>query len=85
MDERTRIEKTISQINNPADIAGLVSFLAGPDGEFMSGAYVLMDGGLRDARGGWDADDESMEEMARHMAADEARRQRLQPLLDERD
>ena len=35
----------------PSDIAGLVAFLSGADSEFMTGSYLLMDGGLRDARG----------------------------------
>jgi len=59
--------------------------MAGPDGEFMSGAYVLMDGGLRDSSPGWDADETVMEERMRIMAAGEARRQKMQTLLDERD
>ena len=77
----------VGRVGKPADIAGLVNFLVGPDGEFMSGAYVLMDGGLRDARwggAGGEPDDTVMSEMQRHMAAAEARRARLQPLIDER-
>jgi len=74
----------VGRVGKPADIAGLVSFMAGPDGAFMSGAYVLMDGGLRDARGSWEPNAQAMDEMARHMAAGEARRAKMQPLLDER-
>jgi glucose 1-dehydrogenase len=77
----------VGRVGKPADIAGLVNFLAGPDGGFMSGAYVLMDGGLRDARwggAGENPDETVMTEMQRHMAAAEARRARLQPLIDER-
>ncbi len=73
------------RVGRPEDIAGLVSFMAGPDGEFMSGAYVLMDGGLRDARVAGAPSPEVAAEMGRHMAAGEARRRHLQPLLDERD
>jgi hypothetical protein len=54
--------------------------MVGPDGEFMSGAYVLMDGGLRDARNR-QADPEVMEEMQRHMQAGAARRARMDPLF----
>ena len=61
-----------------------MSFLAGEDGAFMSGSYVLMDGGLRDARGGWEPEPAAMEELGKHMQAAEARRARLQPLIDER-
>ena len=59
--------------------------MVGPDGGFMSGSYVLMDGGLRDVRGSGEPDEGTMEEMARHMAAGEERRLKLQPLLDDRD
>ncbi len=72
------------RVGRPADIAGLVRFMAGPDGEFMSGAYVLMDGGLRDARGGWEPSEAAAEEMQRNMTAALERRAHLQPLIDER-
>lgn len=77
----------VGRVGRPADIAGLVNFMAGPDGEFMSGAYVLMDGGLRDASAGWDSGDADaiMAERMRIMAAGEDRRQKLQSLLDIRD
>jgi len=74
----------VGRVGKPSDIAGLVSFMAGPDGAFMSGAYVLMDGGLRDARGSWEPNPQAMDEMQRHMAAAQARRAKMQPLLDER-
>jgi NAD(P)-dependent dehydrogenase (short-subunit alcohol dehydrogenase family) len=74
----------VGRVGRPADIAGLVSFMAGTDGEFMSGAYVLMDGGLRDARAGWEPSDAAAEEMQRSMASAMARRARLQSLIDER-
>jgi hypothetical protein len=56
----------------------------GEDGAFMSGSYVLMDGGLRDSRGSWEPEPTAMEELGKHMQAAEARRARLQPLIDER-
>jgi len=74
----------VGRVGKPADIAGLVSFMAGPDGGFMSGSYVLMDGGIRDARAGWEPASTALEELERHMAAAQLRRQKLQPLIDER-
>jgi NAD(P)-dependent dehydrogenase (short-subunit alcohol dehydrogenase family) len=70
----------------PSDIAGLIAFLSGPDAEFMTGSYVLMDGGLRDARGAIPQDPANpiVQESVRHMQAAAERRARLQPLIDER-
>ncbi len=83
---RTSLESRtpVGRVGKPADIAGLVSFLVGEDGAFMSGSYVLMDGGLRDSRGGWEPEAKAVEEMGKHMQAAEARRAKLQPLIDER-
>jgi NAD(P)-dependent dehydrogenase (short-subunit alcohol dehydrogenase family) len=75
----------VGRVGRPADIAGLVSFMVGPDGEFMTGSYVLMDGGLRDARAGWEPDEAAAAELERIAARGEARRARLQPLIDERE
>lgn len=82
LEERT----PIGRVGRPSDIAGLISFLAGPDGEFMTGSYLLMDGGIRDARApiSQDPQDPRVQEAMRHMAAGEARRQKLQPLIDQR-
>jgi NAD(P)-dependent dehydrogenase (short-subunit alcohol dehydrogenase family) len=80
----------VGRAGRPADIAGLIAFMAGPDGEFMTGSYVLMDGGIRDAAGGrpplqqQDTSDPRVQEMMRHFAAGEERRRKLQPLIDER-
>jgi NAD(P)-dependent dehydrogenase (short-subunit alcohol dehydrogenase family) len=76
----------VGRAGRPADIAGLIAFLCGPDGEFMTGSYLLMDGGLRDARGiGLGTPDAAMEEeRQRHAAAAMERRRRLQPLIDAR-
>ncbi len=74
----------VGRVGTPSDIAGLVSFMAGEDGAFMSGSYVLIDGGLRDARGGWEPEPKAMEEMQRHMQAGAQRRARMQPLIDDR-
>ncbi|MGH2602093.1 MAG: SDR family NAD(P)-dependent oxidoreductase, partial [Dehalococcoidia bacterium] len=68
----------------PSDIAGLIAFLSGPDAEFMTGSYLIMDGGLRDARGFNLGNVAAAEERQRHATAAIERRSRLQPLLDER-
>ena len=83
---RRNLERTtpVGRVGTPADIAGLVNFMVGSDGAFMSGAYVLMDGGLRDARNR-QVDPAVLEgtqdEMQRHLQAGAARRQKLEPLL----
>ena len=82
LEERT----PAGRAGRPGDIAGLVAFMAGPDGEFMTGSYVVMDGGLRDARGTFSTDpaDPVVQERIRHMQAGAERSARLQPLIDER-
>lgn len=78
----------VGRVGKPEDIAGLVAFLCGPDGEFMTGSYLLMDGGFRDASAArlaaLDPGDPRAAEFARLVAEGEERRQRLQRLLDER-
>ena len=74
----------VGRAGRPSDIAGLIAFLAGLDAEFMTGSYLIMDGGLRDARGFNLPDVAAAEERQRHAAAAMERRARLQPLLDER-
>lgn len=83
---RNRLESRtpVKRVGRPADIAGLVNFMAGPDGEFMTGSYVLMDGGLRDVSRGYDPDENAQEEMLRIGERAMSRRQKLQPLLDQR-
>ncbi len=70
----------------PGDIAGLIAFLTGPDGGFMTGSYVLMDGGLRDARGMVNEDPSTPvnQERIKHFTEAAQRRARLQPLIDQR-
>lgn len=36
----------LGRAETPDDVAGLVSFLAGPDGDYMTGQAPLIDGGL---------------------------------------
>ena len=76
----------VGRAGRPSDIAGLIAFLSGPDAEFMTGSYLLMDGGLRDARGAISDDPASplVQERVRHMQTAAERRTRLQPLIDER-
>ena len=74
----------VGRVGSPADIAGLVAFLCGPDAGFMTGAYLLMDGGLLDARPQPDANDPRWQEWQRHAQAAQQRRARLQPLIDAR-
>lgn len=85
---RTALEERtpVGRVGTPADIAGLIAFLSGPDGAFMSGSYLIMDGGLRDARGNFMEDPESPtgQERMRHFAAAQQRNARLQPLIDQR-
>ena len=81
LEERTPAGRS----GRPADIAGLIAFLCSPDAEFMTGSYLLMDGGLRDARGNVpDPQSPAMQERMRHMAIAQARTAKLQPLIDER-
>ena len=74
----------VGRVGKPADIAGLINFMVGPDGGFMTGSYVIMDGGIRDARGGFTPDPSAADEMQRAMANAMARRAKQQPLIDER-
>jgi hypothetical protein len=52
----------------------------------MTGSYLLMDGGLRDARGAISNDPANplVQERMRHMQTEAERRGRLQPLIDQR-
>lgn len=36
----------LGRIGNPKDVAGLVSFLAGPDSKFITGQAITVDGGV---------------------------------------
>jgi NAD(P)-dependent dehydrogenase (short-subunit alcohol dehydrogenase family) len=91
-DEGSAIRKSVEQltpvgrVGQPADIAGLVAFLCGPDAAFMTGSYLIMDGGLRDARPRLvpDTSDPRAQEFQRLMREAQQRRERLQPWIDER-
>jgi NAD(P)-dependent dehydrogenase (short-subunit alcohol dehydrogenase family) len=85
---RKNLEKRtpMRRAGSPKDIAGLISFLSSDDAEFMTGAYLLMDGGLRDSAGAveLEPDNPIAQERLRHFAAAQARNEKLQPLIDER-
>ena len=86
---RTALEEAtpLGRSGRPSDIAGLISFLVGPDADFMTGSYLVMDGGIRDARGSGLLEDPETplgQERARHMQTSEERTARLQPLIDQR-
>ena len=77
----------LRRIGQPEDVAGMVAFLCGPDGSYVTGSYLLVDGGLRDAGGGWmpeDPNDPRLPELARYLKDAVERRDKLQPLIDER-
>lgn len=38
---------TLGRVERPEDVAGLVSYLASPDADYMTGQSVLIDGGMR--------------------------------------
>ncbi len=72
----------LGRVGRPADIAGLVNFMVGPDGEFMTGSYVIMDGGLRDARAPMSDNPEVSAEAARHMEEARSRREQLEQWMN---
>jgi 3-oxoacyl-[acyl-carrier protein] reductase len=78
----------LGRVGQPEDVAGLVAFLAGPDAAFMTGSYLIIDGGFRDApkpfAGGVDPADPRALEALELMAEEGKRRMKLQPLIDER-
>ena len=75
----------VGRAGQPADIAALVNFMAGPDGSFMTGSYVIMDGGLRDSRGFANEPSAEVEaESQRIMEKYDDRREKMQRLLDDR-
>jgi hypothetical protein len=81
----------LRRVGQPEDVANLVAWLAGPEAAFMTGSYLILDGGLRDARGGFlgpgatlDPSDPRLLEAMELVAEEGKRRMRLQPLIDER-
>ena len=82
--ENLEARTPVGRIGKPDDIAGLINFMVGPDGEFMTGSYVIMDGGIRDAGAAWEPAEESMAELEKLVQTSEARNARMQALIDER-
>jgi meso-butanediol dehydrogenase / (S,S)-butanediol dehydrogenase / diacetyl reductase len=37
---------TLGRVQTPEDVAGFVSYLAGPDSDYMTGQSVMIDGGI---------------------------------------
>ena len=37
---------TLGRVQTPDDVAGFVSYLAGPDSDYMTGQSVMIDGGI---------------------------------------
>ncbi|MFP8881139.1 MAG: SDR family oxidoreductase [Myxococcota bacterium] len=85
---RKRVEELtpVGRVGQPSDIAGLIAFLCGPDAGFMTGSYLIMDGGLRDARAGGmpDPTDPRAVEALELIQQEGKRRIRLQQLIDDR-
>jgi NAD(P)-dependent dehydrogenase (short-subunit alcohol dehydrogenase family) len=78
----------VGRVGRPEDIAGLVAFLCGPDAAFMTGSYLIMDGGLRDAGTAAqipDPSDPRAVEAMQGLLEEGQRRARLQPLIDDRE
>jgi NAD(P)-dependent dehydrogenase (short-subunit alcohol dehydrogenase family) len=45
----------LGRVGEARDVAGVVSFLLGPDSSFVSGAAILVDGGMRASYRSWEA------------------------------
>lgn len=77
----------LRRVGQPEDVAGMVAFLCGPDASYVTGSYLMVDGGLRDAGSGWmpeDPNDPRVPELIRYVQDAGKRRDKLQPLIDER-
>ncbi|WP_179130981.1 SDR family NAD(P)-dependent oxidoreductase [Candidatus Entotheonella palauensis] len=83
---RQRVETLtpVGRVGQPSDIAGLAAFLCGPDAAFMTGSYLIMDGGLADARPAPDRESPFWAETERYILDAQQRRERMQPWIDER-
>lgn len=82
LEERT----PLGRVGTPADIAGPVAFLCGPDGGFITGTYMIIDGGLRDSGAQFLdlADPAQVGELQQLMVEGIQHQARLQKLIDER-
>jgi NAD(P)-dependent dehydrogenase (short-subunit alcohol dehydrogenase family) len=73
------------RVGTPADIAGMVAFLCGPDATYITGSYFLVDGGERDAPGIAAFPEAAREERRALIAANKERDRETQSLLEERE
>jgi 3-oxoacyl-[acyl-carrier protein] reductase len=71
------------RVGTPADIAGMVSFLCGPDASYITGSFFLVDGGERDAPGVAALPEGAREERRALIAANIERNRETQALLDD--
>lgn len=84
---RENLEATtpVGRVGQPEDVAGLVNFLASPDAAFMTGDYLLIDGGLRDARQRPEPQGEHLQEVMEHMGSSMQRNAQLDALMGSGD
>jgi NAD(P)-dependent dehydrogenase (short-subunit alcohol dehydrogenase family) len=82
LEERT----PLGRVGTTADIAGPVAFLCGPDGGFITGTYMIIDGGLRDSGNQFLdlGDPAQLGELQQLMTEGIQHQARLQKLIDER-
>ena len=71
------------RVGTPADIAGMVSFLCGPDASYITGSFFLVDGGERDGPGVPALPEGAREERRTLIAANIERDRETQALLDD--
>lgn len=71
------------RVGTPADIAGMVSFLCGPDASYITGSFFLVDGGERDGPGIAALPAGAREERRALIAANIERNRETQALLDD--
>jgi hypothetical protein len=75
--------QAVGRVGVPADIAGVVTFLCGPDASFMTGSFLLVDGGSRDAQTGPRLSDDARQERRELQAEAAERHTLLRAHLDE--
>lgn len=75
--------QAVGRVGAPADIAGVVAFLCGPDAAFITGSFLLVDGGSRDAQTGPRLSDEARLERRELQAEAAERHTVLRAHLDE--
>jgi NAD(P)-dependent dehydrogenase (short-subunit alcohol dehydrogenase family) len=76
-------QRPVGRVGTPADIAGVVAFLCGPDAAYMSGSFLLVDGGSRDAQTGPVLPDGARQERRALQAEAAERHEILRAALDD--